>query len=128
MTHPLRIGLYAYGPQFVCLKGRLEGYLDRLANKLVRPVKVNHGKVGRGVSIEMAVKHGLVTLVCTEPGPIFEIGTTKSRYRSPWGADDFVKRWKADDPAHHCAVGVNCFGDKITKPEQLLGLKTMKVC
>src|SRR5207237_6523817 len=29
----------------------------------VRPLKVYHGKVGRGVSVEMAIKHGPVTLL-----------------------------------------------------------------
>ncbi len=75
----------------------------------VRPLKVYHGKVGRGVSFEMAVKHGPVTLLsvieaaggklallCAEaesvPGPILEIGNTNSRYRFGCGAREFVNR------------------------------------
>ncbi|MBP8257117.1 MAG: arabinose isomerase, partial [Opitutaceae bacterium] len=76
----------------------------------VRPLKVYHGKVGRGVSVEMAVKHGPVTLLsviestngklallCVEaesvPGPILEICNTNSRYRFACGAREFVNRW-----------------------------------
>ena len=111
----------------------------------VRPLKVYHGKVGRGVSVEMAVKHGPVTLLsvietsggklallCAEaesvPGPILEIGNTNSRYRFACGAREFVNRWNAHGPAHHCAVGVGHVTDRIEKLGALLGLETARVC
>ncbi len=111
----------------------------------VRPLKVYHGKVGRGVSVEMSVKHGPVTLLsvieagggklallCAEaesvPGPILEIGNTNSRYRFPCGAREFVHRWNSHGPAHHCAVGVGHLADKIEKLGALLNLETIKVC
>lgn len=110
----------------------------------VRPLKVYHGKVGRGVSVEMAVKHGPVTLLsvietidgklallCAEaesvPGPILEIGNTNSRYRFSCGAREFVNRWNAHGPAHHCAVGVGHLFHKIEKLGALLGLDTIQV-
>jgi L-arabinose isomerase len=110
----------------------------------VRPLKVYHGKVGRGVSVEMAVKHGPVTLLsvieqpggrlallCAEaesvPGPILEIGNTNSRYRFACGAREFVNRWNSHGPAHHCAVGVGHLTDKIRKLGALLGLETIRV-
>jgi L-arabinose isomerase len=111
----------------------------------VRPLKVFHGKVGRGVSVEMAVKHGPVTLLsvietaggklallCAEAesvaGPIMEIGNTNSRYRFACGAREFVNRWNSHGPAHHCAVGVGHIGEKLAKLGALLGLETIRVC
>jgi L-arabinose isomerase len=110
----------------------------------VRPLKVYHGKVGRGVSVEMAVKHGPVTLLsvieapggklallCAEAesvaGPILEIGNTNSRYRFACGAREFVNRWNAHGPAHHCAVGVGHIADKIDKLGRLLGIAAIRV-
>jgi len=111
----------------------------------VRPLGVYHGKVGRGVSVEMAVKHGPVTLLsvierpggklallCAQaesvPGPILEIGNTNSRYRFPCGARAFVQQWNAAGPAHHCAVGIGHLADKIDKLGHLLGIETLRVC
>lgn len=111
----------------------------------VRPLKVYHGKVGRGVSVEMAVKHGPVTLLSvvetpgralkllmaegeSVPGPILEIGNTNSRYKFSIGARRFVNEWNAHGPAHHCAVGVGHIGAKIEKLGKLLGLETVRVC
>lgn len=110
----------------------------------VRPLKLYHGKVGRGLSVEMSVKHGPVTLLsvieqadgrvallCAEgesvSGPILEIGNTNSRYRFSIGAREFVNRWNSHGPAHHCAVGVGRVGDKIEKLGRLLGIETLRV-
>jgi len=111
----------------------------------VRPLKVYHGKVGRGLSVEMSVKHGAVTLLSvvetadgkikllvaegeSVPGPILEIGNTNSRYKFSIGARDFVNNWNAHGPAHHCAVGVGHIADKIDKLGKLLGIESVKVC
>jgi L-arabinose isomerase len=111
----------------------------------VRPLKVYHGKVGRGLSVEMSVKHGPVTLLSvieaeggrlkllvaegeSVPGPILEIGNTNSRYKFPIGARRFVNDWNAQGPAHHCAVGVGHLADKIAKLGRLLGVETVRVC
>jgi L-arabinose isomerase len=110
----------------------------------VRPLQVFHGKVGAGVSVEMSVRHGPVTLLSvieragkvqllvaegqSEPGPILEIGNTNSRYRFPIGARAFVEAWNAAGPAHHCAVGVGHVADRIDKLARILGLDFIKVC
>jgi L-arabinose isomerase len=111
----------------------------------VRPLKVYHGKVGRGLSVEMSVKHGPVTLLSvvetadgrlkllvaegeSVPGPVLEIGNTNSRYKFSIGARRFVNDWNAQGPAHHCAVGVGSLADKIGKLGRLLGIETVRVC
>ncbi len=111
----------------------------------VRPLEVYHGKVGRGLSVEMSVKHGPVTLLSviqrrdgsvallhaqgeTVDGPILEIGNTNSRYRFGIGARVFVEQWNVHGPAHHCAVGVGHLSTRIEKLGQLLGLDSIRVC
>jgi L-arabinose isomerase len=111
----------------------------------VRPLGVYHGKVGRGLSVEMSVRHGPVTLLSvvqtvdgklkllvaeahSVPGPILEIGNTNSRYRFSIGARRFVNDWNGHGPAHHCAVGVGHLADKIAKLGQLLSMDVARVC
>jgi L-arabinose isomerase len=111
----------------------------------VRPLKVYHGKVGRGLSVEMSVKHGPVTLLSVAEdrdmrfkllvaegecvaGPILEIGNTNSRYRFPLGARGFVNAWNAQAPAHHCAVGVGHVAAAIEKTAALMGIGFHQVC
>ena len=111
----------------------------------VRPLHVYHGKVGKGLSVEMSVKNGPVTLlsVVDQPGgklilliaeaesvagPILEIGNTNSRYKFSLGARDFVNSWNSHGPAHHCAVGVGHIGSKIKKLGALLNMDVVQVC
>jgi len=111
----------------------------------VKPLSVYHGKVGRGLSVEMSVKHGPVTLLSvveakggrtkflvaegeSVPGPILEIGNTNSRYKFSIGARRFVRDWSAQGPAHHCAIGVGHIASKLEKLASLLGLEIVRVC
>ena len=111
----------------------------------VRPLGVYHGKVGKGVSVEMSVKHGRVTLLSvvekangklmflvaeaeSVPGPILQIGNTNSRYSFPLGARAFVNKWNSYGPAHHCAVGTGHIFSKIEKLGALLQMEVVRVC
>ena len=110
----------------------------------VRPLTVYHGKVGNGLSIEMSVKHGPVTLLSvietkggmgfliaegeSVPGPILEIGNTNSRYRFGMGARQFINAWNAQGPAHHCTIGIGHVAAKIEKLGALLGIGTVRTC
>lgn len=110
----------------------------------VRPLGVYHGKVGSGLSVEMSVKTGPVTLLSVAenggklmllvaeaesvPGPILEIGNTNSRYRFPIGARAFVTSWNRYGPAHHCAVGIGHMASKLKKLGALLNMEVVQVC
>jgi L-arabinose isomerase len=111
----------------------------------VRPLAVYHGKVGRGLSVEMSVKHGPVTLLSvvddsshgfkllaahaeSVPGEVLRIGNTNSHYRFPIGAKGFVEAWNAQGPAHHCAIGVGHIATKISKLARLLAIPFVQIC
>ena len=122
------------------------GHIAIAASKTkVRPLAVYHGKVGRGLSVEMSVRSGPVTLLSvledrtkrfkllvaegeSVAGEVLRIGNTNSHYRFPIGAKMFVERWNAEGPAHHCAVGVGHLSSTICKLASLLEIPFAKIC
>lgn len=112
---------------------------------LLKPLGVYHGKPGKGLSVEMKVKHGPVTLLSVAetgdgrlkllvaegesvPGPILQIGNTNSRYKFPLDIKTFLNTWSKEGPAHHCAVGVGHLAGKLEKLGAVLAMPVVKVC
>jgi L-arabinose isomerase len=112
---------------------------------IVRSLDVYHGKVGRGLSVEMSVKRGPVTLLsvvedaasgfrlvvaqgeCVE-GEVLKIGNTNSHFSFSLGALGFVNAWNAQGSAHHCAVGIGHVASTLRKAAALIGIGFHQVC
>jgi L-arabinose isomerase len=107
---------------------------------VVRALGLYHGKAGAGLSIEMTVRPGPVTilgitqtadgllkLIAAEgdsvPGPTFRIGNTNSRIRFASGPTAFFDAWCAEGPTHHVALGVGHKVTRIRKVADQLGLE-----
>ncbi len=107
---------------------------------VVRALRLYHGKAGAGLSVEMKVRLGPVTilgmtqtadgrlkLIAAEgesiPGPTFRIGNTNSRLRFSLGPAPFMDAWCAEGPTHHVALGVGHQLSRLRKVADLLGLE-----
>ncbi|MDR2681351.1 MAG: L-fucose/L-arabinose isomerase family protein [Tannerella sp.] len=110
--------------------------------KLV-PLPVYHGKPGKGLSIQMSVKQGPVTLLSvvegkegfslllaegkSVAGPTLQIGNTNSRYKFDVPAKTFMEQWSKAGPSHHCAIGTGHIAGKIKKLGFLLNIPVQQV-
>jgi L-arabinose isomerase len=107
---------------------------------VARALKLYHGKAGAGLSIEMKVRLGPVTilgvtqtadgrlkLIAAEgesiAGPTFRIGNTNSRIRFGAGPTAFFDAWCAEGPTHHVALGIGHQVARLRKVADLLGLE-----
>ena len=110
--------------------------------KLV-PLSVFHGKPGKGLSIQMSVKQGPVTLLSVVEGKsgfsllvaesesvaglTMQIGNTNSRYKFAVPIKTFIEQWSKAGPSHHCAIGMGHIARKIKKLGFLLHIPVKQV-
>ena len=110
--------------------------------KLV-PLSVYHGKPGKGLSIQMSVKQGPVTILSvvegkdgyfllvaeseSVAGPTMQIGNTNSRYKFAVPAKTFIEQWSKAGPSHHCAIGTGHIATRIKKLGFLLNIPVKQV-
>ena len=107
---------------------------------VARALKLYHGKAGAGLSIEMKVRLGPVTILGVTQtadgrlklmaaegesigGPTFRIGNTNSRIRFATAPTAFFDAWCAEGPTHHVALGVGHQVARLRKVGDLLGLE-----
>ncbi len=130
-----------FDDQFVLMGHDGPGHLAIAEGRPVaRALKLYHGKAGAGLSIEMKVRLGPVTilgvtqtadgrlkLIAAEgesiAGPTFRIGNTNSRIRFRSGPTAFFDAWCAEGPTHHVALGVGHQLSRVRKVADLLGLE-----
>jgi L-arabinose isomerase len=109
------------------------------------PLPVYHGKPGSGLSIQMKVQHGPVTLlsVCQDAygqiffllaegesveGPTLQIGNTNSRYRFSLPIREFINNWSKAGPSHHCAIGLGHKASVLHKLARMLNIECKQIC
>jgi L-arabinose isomerase len=107
---------------------------------VARALRLYHGKAGAGLSIEMNVRLGPVTilgltqtadgrlkLLAAEgesiAGPTFRIGNTNSRIRFSRQPAEFFDDWCAQGPTHHVALGTGHQVGRLRKIAALLDLE-----
>ena len=111
---------------------------------LLRGMGVYHGKKGSGVSVEAKVRSGPVTLfgvsqtrdgklkwIVSEAeatkAPIMKIGNTQTHVRFDCAPDEYMDKWFAEAPTHHCAMAVGHVASVIEKLGELMDIKTVRI-
>ena len=109
------------------------------------PLPLYHGKPGKGLSIQMKVRNGPVTILSvgqnaegkifflvaegeSVEGPVLQIGNTNSRYKFSISAREFINQWSLAGPSHHCAIGIGHMAGVIRKIADLLDVESVQVC
>ena len=107
---------------------------------ILRGMGLYHGKQGTGVSVEAKVRTGPITtlnltqtgdgklkLISSEgestDGPIMQIGNTQTPVKFSLPPDDYMTRWFAEAPTHHCALAIGHQAALFRKVGELMAVK-----
>lgn len=111
---------------------------------VLRSLVKYHGKPGSGASVEFKIKEGPITMLSigvtyggrfkfviaegqSVHGPIPPTGNTNTRGFFQPDVRTFLKRWVAEGPTHHFALGVGHHGEWLRRIGELLGVETAVV-
>lgn len=107
----------------------------------IRSLKKYHGKPGSGASVEFNIKVGPITMLGigvkadgrfkiivaegeSMAGPVPPTGNTNTHGKFEPDVRTFLKRWCAEGPTHHFALGVGHHAEAVAKVGQCLGIET----
>ncbi len=111
---------------------------------VLRSLTKYHGKPGAGASVEFKLKEGPISMLgitqtCdgrfkfviaegeSARGPIPATGNTNTRGRFRPDTVTFLKRWLAEGPTHHFALGIGHHAGAIEKVADCLGIESAVV-
>lgn len=111
---------------------------------LMRALSLYHGKAGEGISIELKVKTGPITILGVTqdgngrlrmlvaegesiPGPVLQIGNTNSRLQFSLDPATFMDTWCNEAPTHHVALGIGHHATVLRHVARLLGIECVVV-
>lgn len=105
----------------------------------LRSLRKYHGKPGAGASVEFQIKVGPITMLSigqtaegkfkfvvaegmSERHPIPPTGNTNTHGRFGGNVRDFLRRWVAEGPTHHFALGIGHHADTLRQLAECLGI------
>lgn len=111
---------------------------------VLRSLKKYHGKPGSGASVEFSLKTGPITMLSigvtaqgrfkfviaegeSLQGPIPPTGNTNTHGRFQPDVRTFLKRWVAEGPTHHFALGIGHHAQTIRQLANMLGIESVIV-
>jgi L-arabinose isomerase len=109
---------------------------------ILRGLGLYHGKKGAGISVEAKVKTGpITTLNVTQTGEgklkfitsegestsgeIMRIGNTQTPVKFSLHPDDYMSKWFAEAPTHHCAMSIGHNASLFQKVAEMLGIENV---
>ncbi len=111
---------------------------------VLRSLVKYHGKPGSGASVEFKIKEGPITMLSigvtyngrfkfviaegqSVRGPIPPTGNTNTRGFFQPDIRTFLKRWVAEGPTHHFALGIGHHAASIERIAEILGIESAVV-